>query len=73
MVGECDTSQTRVISSGDHAGSELEFTHLTVLETLEVMLVATTEMLELKARRLKLALAALAGGAVLASLDLLIG
>jgi hypothetical protein len=58
---------------GDYAGAELEFTHLTVLDTLEVMLVDTTEMLELKSRRLKLALAALTAGAVLASLDSLIG
>ncbi len=58
---------------GDYAGAELEFTHLTVLDTLEVMLVETTEMLELKSRRLKLALVALTAGALLASLDLLIG
>ena len=60
-------------ASATYAGAELEFTHLTVLDTLEVMLVETTEMLELKSHRLKLALAALTAGAVLASLDLLIG
>ena len=61
------------IRLGDYADAELEFTRLTVLDTLEVMLVETTEMLELKSRRMKLALAALTAGAVLASLDLLIG
>ena len=58
---------------GDYAGAELAFTQLTVLDTLEVMLVETTEKLELKSRRLKWALVSLTTGAVLTALDLLLG
>lgn len=58
---------------GDYANAELAFTQLTVLDTLEVMLVETTQRLELKSRRLKLALTGLTAGAVLASIDLLMG
>lgn len=58
---------------GDYAVSELAFTQLTVLDTLEVMLVETAEKLELKARRLKWALVNLTAGAVLAAVDLLLG
>jgi hypothetical protein len=58
---------------GDYAGAELAFTQLTVLDTLEVMLVETTEKLELKSRRLKLALVSLTTGAVLTALNLLLG
>lgn len=50
---------------GDYAGAELAFTQLTVLDPLEVMLVETTEKLELKSRRLKCALVSLTTGAVL--------
>lgn len=57
----------------DYAVSELAFTQLTVLDTLEVMLVETAEKLELKARRLKWALVNLTAGAVLAAVDLLLG
>jgi hypothetical protein len=58
---------------GDYAGAELTFTQLTVLDTLEVMMVETTERLELKSRRLKWALTGLTASAVLASIDLLLG
>jgi hypothetical protein len=55
---------------GDYAGADLAFTQLTVLDTLEVMLVETAEKLELKSRRLKWGLASLTVGVVLAALDL---
>lgn len=58
---------------GDYARAELKFTQLTVLDTLEVMLMETAEMLELKSRRLKWALTGLTAGAVMAALDLLMG
>jgi hypothetical protein len=58
---------------GDYAGAELAFTQLTVLDTLEVMLVETTEKLNLKSRRLKWALMSLTAAAVLAASDLLLG
>lgn len=58
---------------GDYAGAELAFTQLTVLDTLELMLVETMVRLEMKARRLKWALMSLTAGAVLAASDLLLG
>lgn len=58
---------------GEYAASELAFTQLTVLDTLEVMLVETAAKLDLKARRLKWALVSLTAGAVLAAVDLLLG
>lgn len=58
---------------GDYAGAELAFTQLTVLDTLEVVLVETTEKLNLKSRRLKWALMSLTAAAVLAASDLLLG
>ena len=41
------------IRLGDYAVNELAFTQLTVLDTLEVMLVETRSLLEVKSRRLK--------------------
>lgn len=58
---------------GDYAGAELAFTQLTVLDTLEVMLMETMERLDMKARRLKWALMSLTAGAVLAASDLVFG
>ena len=56
---------------GDYAVSELAFTQLTVLDTLEVMLVETQSLLEVKSRRLKWALASLSLGALLGALELI--
>lgn len=56
---------------GDYAVSELAFTQLTVLDTLEVMLVETRSLLEVKSRRLKWALASLSVGALLGALELI--
>lgn len=58
---------------GDYAVSELVFTQLTVLDTLEVMMIETSQMLEVKSRRLKRALVCLTVGAGMTALDLLIG
>lgn len=58
---------------GDYAVSELVFTQLTVLDTLEVMMIQTSQMLEVKSRRLKRALVSLTVAAVMAAVDLLIG
>lgn len=58
---------------GDYAGAELAFTQLTVLDTLELMLVETMDRLDMKARRLKWALMSLTAGAVLAASDLVLG
>jgi hypothetical protein len=58
---------------GEYAVSELSFTQLTILDTFELMLVETTQRLETKARRLKLALLSLSTAAVLAALDLVFG
>lgn len=58
---------------GDYAGAELAFTQLTVLDTLEVMLVETTENLARKSRRLKWALTSLTAGVVLAAAELILG
>lgn len=49
---------------GEYAVSDLAFTQLIVLDTLEVMLVETRSVLGLKARRLKLALVSLSAAAV---------
>jgi len=49
---------------GDYALSERVFTQLTVLDTLEVMMIQTSQMLEVKSRRLKWALVSLTVGAV---------
>jgi hypothetical protein len=56
---------------GDYALSERVFTQLTVLDTLEVMMIQTSQMLEVKSRRLKWALVSLTVGAVMAAVDLL--
>jgi hypothetical protein len=56
---------------GDYALSERVFTQLTVLDTLEVMMIQTSQMLEVKSRRLKWALISLTVGAVMAAVDLL--
>ncbi len=57
---------------GDYAVSELTFTQLTLLDTLEVMLSETRSVLELKSRRLKLALVSLTCGAGLAAIALIL-
>jgi len=57
---------------GDYAVSELAFTQLTLLDTLEVMLSETRSILELKSRRLKFALISLTSGAGLAAMDLIL-
>jgi hypothetical protein len=56
---------------GDYALSERVFTQLTVLDTLEVMMIQTSQMLEVKSRRLKWALVSLTVGAVMSAVDLL--
>jgi len=56
---------------GEYAVSDLAFTQLTVLDTLEVMLVETRSVLEMKSRRLKLALVSLSAAAVLAAAELM--
>jgi hypothetical protein len=58
---------------GEYALSELSFTHLTILDTFELMLLETAQRLDTKARRLKLALLGLSAAAVLAALDLVLG
>ncbi len=57
---------------GDYATSELAFTQLTLLDTLEVMLNDTRSVLEIKSRRLKFALVSLTSGAGLAAIDLIL-
>ena len=57
---------------GDYAVSELAFTQLTVIDTLEVMLIETSQELETKSRRLKLALMSLTMAALLAAIDLVL-
>lgn len=52
--------------------SELAFTQLTVLDTLELMLQETRSVLELKSRRLKWALVSLSAAAVLIALQLVV-
>ncbi|MEX1125646.1 MAG: hypothetical protein WEE53_08275 [Acidimicrobiia bacterium] len=56
---------------GEYAVSDLAFTQLTVLDTLEVMLVETRSVLEMKSRRLKLALVSLSAAVVLAAAELM--
>jgi hypothetical protein len=58
---------------GDYAASELPFTQLTILDTLEVMLEQSARMLQIKSRRLKGALLSLTASVVLAAADLMIG
>lgn len=56
---------------GDYAVSELVFTQLTVLDTLEVMIERTHSVLAVKARRLKVALSSLLIGAILGGINLI--
>ncbi len=58
---------------GDYAASELPFTQLTILDTLEVMLDESGRMLQVKSRRLKGALISLTASVVLAAVELMIG
>ena len=60
------------IRLGDYAVSELAFTQLTVLDTLEIMLVETRSLLDVKSRRLKFALVSLTAGAVLTAVELIV-
>jgi hypothetical protein len=61
------------IRLGDYAASELVFTQLTVLDTMEIMITNTNSVLSVKARRLKTALACLLIGAVLGAVSLIDG
>lgn len=56
---------------GDYAASELVFTQLTVLDTMEVMIGDTNSVLAVKARRLKVALSSLLIGIILAGINLI--
>lgn len=56
---------------GDYAVSELVFTQLTVLDTMEVMIEQTHSVLAVKARRLKVALSSLLIGAILGGINLI--
>ncbi|MCZ6661462.1 MAG: hypothetical protein O6951_00865 [Actinobacteria bacterium] len=58
---------------GEYAASELAFTQLTVLDTLELMLVETRSLLDLKSRRLKWALVGLSAAAILGALEAING
>jgi hypothetical protein len=58
---------------GEYAASELPFTQLTILDTLEVMLEESGRMLQVKSRRLKGALVSLTASVVLAAAVLMIG
>lgn len=58
---------------GEYATSELGFTQLTVLDTMEVMITRTQSVLALKARRLKVALLSLLIGVVLGAVSLISG
>ena len=57
---------------GEYAVSDIAFTKLTVLDTLEVMLVETGRVLDSKSRRLKLALVSLTAAAVLTAVELIV-
>lgn len=56
---------------GDYAVSELVFTQLTVLDTMEVMIEDTHTLLAVKARRLKVGLSSLLIGAILGAIGLI--
>jgi len=56
---------------GHYAASELAFTQLTLLDTLEVMLIQTRSVLRQKSLRLKVALISLTASAVLTAADLI--
>ncbi len=58
---------------GDYAASELGFTQLTLLDTMEVMITRTNDLLSTKASRLKVALASLSGSAVFGAINLIGG
>lgn len=54
---------------GDYAASEVAFTKLTLIDTLEVMHSEASLLLDFKSRRLKLALASLTTGTFFAAFD----
>jgi hypothetical protein len=56
---------------GEYAVSDLAFTQLTVVDTLELMVIETGSLLEMKSRRLKWALTTLSAAALLAAADLI--
>jgi len=58
---------------GEYATSELGFTQITVLDTMEVMLEQGRAVLKVKSLRLKLALSSLSVSAVLTALNLTTG
>ena len=64
---------SRTSRLGEYAVSDIAFTKLTVLDTLEGMLVETGRVLDSKSRRLKFARVSLTAGAVLTAVELIVG
>jgi len=58
---------------GDYAASELAFTQITLLDTMELMILTTQSVLSVQARRLKIALLSLLIGAAFTAISVIDG